>query len=127
MPVSVRFEEPARFVTVATGKVTGAECIDALTVVRNHPRFRTGVTILAIAHDVTSAPATDELREIATVSLTLKNGGMRALAIVTPPGFVYGVARMFSALAELMGVPVEVFLDVIEARDRLDEISARAA
>jgi hypothetical protein len=127
MPVSVRFEEPARFVTEGTGKITGAECIDAFEQVLSHPRFHKGVTILAITHHVTGAPATDELRDIAAVAAALKNGGMSALAIVTAPGFTYGVARMFSALADLMGVHVEVFLDAAEARDRLDEISARAA
>ena len=66
------------------------------------------------------------LRDIVTVAHSLTTCGMRALAIVTEPGFVYGVARMFSALADLMNVHVEVFLDVVEARERLDQISARA-
>ena len=127
MPVSVRFEEPSRFVLVGTGNITGSECIEAFDQVRNHPRFRGRVTLLAVTHDVTGAPATDELRDIAASALALKNAGMSALAIVTAPGFTYGVARMFSALADLMGVQVEVFLDVIEARERLDAISARAA
>ena len=127
MPVSVRFEEPARFNLVATGRITSAECTGALEEVLSHPRFQSGVTVLALAHDVISVPRTDELRDIAAVAHTLSTGGMSALAIVTPPGFVYGVARMFSALADLMGVRCEVFLDAIEARERLDEISVRAA
>ena len=127
MPVSVRFEEPARFVLVGTGNITGTECIAAFEEVLDHPRFQFGVTVLALAHDVISVPPTDELRDIAAVAHTLSRGGMSALAIVTPPRFVYGVTRMFSALADLMGVRREVFLDAIEARERLDEISVRAA
>lgn len=127
MPVRVSFEEPSRFVLEGTGTITGAESIDAFEEVQSHPRFQKGVTLLAVARDVTAAPPTDELRAIAASALALKNGGMSALAIVTDPGFTYGVARMFAALADLAGVQVEVFLDVNEARERLDEISARAA
>lgn len=127
MPVSVSFEDPGRFVLDGTGNITGADAIEAFEKVRTHPRFRRGASILAIAHHVTGAPRTDELREITTAALALKNAGLSALFIVTDPGFTYGVARMFSSLADLAGVEVEVFLDVAEAREKLDEISARAA
>lgn len=128
MPVRVlSFEEPSRFVLEGTGRITGAESIDAFEEVQRHPRFRTGVTLLAVTHDVTGVPPTNELREIAAAALALKNNGMSALAIVTDPGFVYGVARMFSALADLAGVRVDVFQSVDEAREHLDQLSARAA
>ena len=127
MPIRVSFEEPSRFVLQGTGRITGAESIDAFEQVLHHPRFRSGVTLLAITSDITGVPPTDELREIAASALALKNGGLSALAIVTQPGFTYGVARMFSALADLAGVRVDVFLDVREAREHLDLVSARAA
>ena len=127
MPVRVSFEEPERFVLEGTGRITGAESIDAFEEVLSHPRFRKGVTLLAVARDITAAPPTDELRDIVASALALKNGGMSALAIVTEPGFTYGVARMFSALADLAGVRVDVFLDLDEAREHLDQASARAA
>ena len=127
MPVRVSFEEPGRFVLEGTGRITGAESIDAFEEVLSHPRFRKGVTLLAVASDITAAPPTDELRDIVTSALALKNGGLSGLAIVTDPGFTYGVARMFSALADLAGVRVDVFLDVNEAREHLDTVSARAA
>lgn len=127
MPVSVSFEEPGRFVVDSTGNITGPEAIAALEKVRTHPRFRCGVTVLVVAHDVTSAPRTDELRDIATLATQLKSGGMAGFVIVTEPGFVYGVARMFSALADLAGVQVEVFQDLDDARNRLDEMSTHAA
>ena len=127
MPVSVSYEAPARFILEGTGKITGAESVRALSEVLNDPRFARGTTLLAITHDVTGAPATDELRDIVAVAARLRKAGMSALVIVTPPGFVYGVARMFAALADLSGVQVEVYQDVIEARARFDEISERAA
>lgn len=127
MPVRISFEEPSRFVLEGTGRITGAESIDAFEQVLNNPRFHAGATLLAVAHDITETPRTDELREIATSAVALKNGGMSAMAIVTAPGFTYGVARMFSAIADLAGVRVDVFQDVNEAREHLDEVSARAA
>ena len=127
MPVSVAFDAPTRVILEATGKVTGAEVVRALTEVLHDPRFRPGTTILGIAHGVTAAPPTDELRDIVVVATSLRNAGMSALLVVTEPGFVYGVARMFAALADLAGVQVEVFQDIGEARERFDEISARAA
>ena len=126
MPVSVSYEEPARFVLDGTGDISGADAIAAFEQVRAHPAFRSGATVLAIAHHITSAPRTDELRDIATAAIALKNGGMSAFFIVTDPGFTYGVARMFSALADLAGVRVEVFLDLAEARSKLDEVSRAA-
>ena len=98
MPVRVSFEEPSRFLLEVTGRITGAESSDAFEKVLSHPRFHRGVTLLAVTHDVTGAPPTDERREIAA-----------------------------SALADLADVQVEVFLDVNEARNRLDEIATRAA
>lgn len=127
MPIRISFEEPDRFVLEGTGAITGAESIDAFEEVLKHPRFRKGVTLLAVTRNVTGAPPTDELREIVSSALALKKGGMTAMAIVTEPGFTYGVARMFSALADLVGVRVEIFQDVSEAREHLDEASARAA
>ena len=127
MPIRVSFEEPALFVLEGTGKIMGVESIQAFREVLQHPRFRPGVTLLAVAHDITGAPATDELRDIVSAATALQRGGMTALLIVTEPGFTYGVARMFSALADLAGVRVEVFNDLCEAHERLEEISAKAA
>jgi hypothetical protein len=127
MPVSVSFEAPARFILTGTGRITGAESVRALNEVLAHPDFEPGTTLLALTYDVTGAPPTDELREIVVVATKLRQAGMNALVIVTEPGFVYGVARMFASLADLAGVQVEVFQDACEARKRFDEISARAA
>lgn len=127
MPITVSFEEPSRFILEGTGRITGAESVRALQEVLHDPRFRPGATLLSITHDVTGAPPTDELRDVVVAAAALKRGGMSALVIVTAPGFVYGVARMFASLADLAGVQVEVFQDVTEARERLDEISAQAA
>lgn len=127
MPISVSFEAPTRFILEGTGRITGAESVRALQEVLRHPRFGPGATLLSVTHDVTGAPPTDELRDIVIAANELRKAGMSALIIVTAPGYVYGVARMFASLADLAGVQVEVFQDLCEARKRFDEISARAA
>lgn len=127
MPITVSFEEPSRFILEGTGKITGAESVRALQEVLADARFRKGSTLFAVTHDVTGAPPTEELRDIVIAAAALKKAGMTALVIVTAPGFVYGVARMFASLADLAGVQVEVFQDIDEARQRVDEISAQPA
>jgi hypothetical protein len=127
VPISVSFEATAQFRLTGTGKITGAESVRALNEVLAHPKFERGTTLLALTYDVTGAPPSDELREIVVAATSLRKAGMAALIIVTEPGFVYGVARMFASLADLAGVQVEVFQDAIEARQRFDEISVRAA
>lgn len=127
MPVAVSVLEPTRFVVDVTGNVTGAEVFQGIDTILSDPNFSRGTTVLVVARGVTGTPGSHELRDLAAAVVALKDAGMPGLAIVTEPGFVYGVARMFSSLAELVGVPVEVFQDPAEARNRLDEISARPA
>ena len=127
MPITVTFEEPSRFILEGTGRITGPESVRALQEVLHHPRFREGATLFSITHDVTGVPSTDELRDIVVAASALKKAGMTALVIVAAPGFVYGVARMFSSLADLAGVQVEVFQNVDEARQRVDELSTQVA
>lgn len=127
MPIDVAFEVPGRFVVCALGKVTGAESISALQQIAQDARFKPGCTVLALAQVVTAAPSSGELREIARMARTLMDRGLLGVAIVAEPGFTYGVARMFSALTDLNGVPVAVFLDEREAREHLERISEQAA
>ena len=127
MPISVSFEAPSGFILEGSGRITGPDSVRALNEVLADPRFGPGTTLLSITHDVTGAPPVDELRDIIVVATQLRNAGMSALLIVTQPGFVYGVARMFASLADLAGVRVEVFQDLPAARQRFDEISAQAA
>ena len=127
MPYTLTFEAPRRFVMHQTGAIPASESLAALREVVGDPRFGPGATLLAIVEGATSAPAADELGGLALEVKSLVQRGLAGFVIVTEPGFIYGVARMFASLADLAGVHVEVFQDVTEARQRLDEISARAA
>ena len=127
MPVKVSVQEPTRFVVDATGQVTGAETMRALQTILSDSHLAHGATVLVVARDVTGTPHSDELRDLAVATVALKERGLAGFAIVTEQRFVYGVARMFAALAELAGISVDVFRDQDAARSRLDELSARAA
>lgn len=127
MPVKISVHEPTRFVIDATGEVTGAEGWRALEAVQKDSRFARGATLLVVAHGVTATPETEELRDLAVAAAALRQSGLAGFAIVTDPGFVYGVARMFSALADIAGLPVDVFQDRDAALRRLDELSNQAA
>jgi hypothetical protein len=116
MPIGVSFEEPTTFVIHATQNVTSAEMKSSLRTVLGHDRFRPGALILVDARAMSGAPPTDEMREVAGAMPPLVDAGLSAMAIVSDRQSIYGVARMFSALAEPFGARVSAFRTVDEAR-----------
>lgn len=126
MPVTVAFEPPAQFVVRAAANVTHEEVIAGISEMLAHPGMSGKRTVLIAAQDVTGAPGTDELRAIVQATKQLVARGVVAIALVTPPGFVYGVARTFVAYAELADIRVRAVLDPADARRWLDE-SLKAA
>ena len=127
MPYTISFETPRRFVIRASGDLPGSESLESFRRILADPRFGEGATMLTIATDVTRAPATDELATIASAVKDLFARGLRGFVIVTDPGFVYGVARMFTVVAEMMGVPSEVTQDEAEGRLLLERIERDVA
>lgn len=91
------------------------------------PRFGSGATILAIANGATSATASDELTGLAAEIRTLVQRGLAGFGIVSEPGFLYGVARMFSASADMLGVHAEVAETEAEGRQILDRVEKDAS
>ena len=116
MPMIVDLEAPGRFVVHATGNITTVEILDALNDVVADPAFAPGATILVLAKQVTGAPSTKDLWEIARVTKSAYGRGLQEVAIVTEAGFAYGVARMFSVISEIVGIGVSAHLDEAEAR-----------
>ena len=127
MPYSVTFEEPQRFVMRQWGAIPAEESRLALGEIAEHPRFGAGATVLAIVSGATSAPASDELSELAAEVRTLVRRGLAGFVIVAEPGFIYGVARMFSASADMLGVHTEVTESETEGRQILDRIEKDAS
>lgn len=125
MPITSAFSEPSTFVARAAGKVTYGEVMAFLDHLRAHPRLADARSVLVDARDVSGAPDTDELREIARALQPLLSYGLARYAVVTGSDFVYGVARMFSVFAELMDINVGAFRDMDEAKAWLVQSTGR--
>ena len=122
MPCEVSFEEPRRFVVRATGDIPASEALAVLQRVQYDPRFGPGALLLGIVAGATRVPATDELTGIASAVKALFDRGLVGCVIVSQPGFVFGVARMFAVLAEMLGVHAHVTQDEMEGRRLIDEL-----
>ena len=127
MPYSVSFAPPKRFTIIQTGVIPASESRAAFGEVASHPSFQPGSTLLTIVSGATSVPAADELAGIAATLKTLADRGLAAFVIVTEPGYVFGVARMFSAASDMLGIRVEVVQDMDEAHRMLDEVERQAS
>jgi hypothetical protein len=127
MPATLLSEGNGRFFVRAGGRVAYDEVQSLVAELLDHPALRPGATVLADSVAVTGAPATDELRLIARELKPLMARGVAGFAIVTRAGFVYGIARMFAVMAELVHVRVAVFRTTDEANEWLDEITWHAS
>lgn len=105
-----------------TGVIPAAESRAALGEIGSHPRFEPGATVLCIVEGATDVPASDELPGLAATLKGLVQRGLAGFVVVAEPGYVFGVARMFSAASDMLGVRVEVLEHESEARELLDEI-----
>jgi hypothetical protein len=119
MPVSLTFTEPSTFSVEASERVTCDEALAAIDELAAHPRLDQCASIIVDARTVSGVPSTPELRAIAWSLRRVHATGASALAIVTDTTFVYGVARMFSVLAEPSGIDVSVFRCMEDARRSL--------
>lgn len=115
MPVALSFRAPQTFLIEASGTVTYDEVTHVVETLLSDPRLADGADAITDARKVTGVLSASELRLVAGRAKELRRAGLRANAIVTPDGFVYGVARMFSALAELVGARAGVFKTLDEA------------
>lgn len=122
--IQISFEEPNRFVVHATGSVSGREALATVRKVRDDRRLGAGSTILVVAHDVTAAPAADELRDIALETRELAERGAVGIAVASKRPFMYGVARMFGSLAAAVSVQASAFTEEADARRWLDDQAA---
>ena len=121
MPVAVGFVAPCAFLVHSTGTVTNAEVQKALDELTQRLATTPGCHVMIDASGVEQAPGSAELRQIARDMKPLLSRGLGPIAIVTKPGFVLGVARMFSVFAEMVGFTVSTFTDVAAAQKWLAE------
>lgn len=95
------------------GTISSAEIVAHYATMRADAAFRPTFQHLVDIRDVT---------HVAADSATIRNEGTSGVfaagvrrAIVTTPGFLFGIARMFAATAEARGGVVELFTDPSEA------------
>jgi hypothetical protein len=113
------------FLVHSTGAVTHAEVQRAIDDILAHPRYGSARKVLVDGRKVTSAPSTSELRAIARDLKPLIDRGFGPMAIVSDPGFVHGVARMFTVFAEVFGLKVRAFTAMQPAEEWLRDSTER--
>jgi hypothetical protein len=103
----------------AFGSVNCAESLDLVRSLLRQSPVLAGRPIFVDARGVTDAPSTRELRRIATEMMPFATAGFGAIGILTESICIYGIARMFSVLAEA-AAHVSAFRDPREAAEWLD-------
>jgi hypothetical protein len=103
----------------AFGAVDCAESLDLVRTLLRQSPLLAGRPILVDARGVTHAPSTRELRRIATEMLPFATAGFGSIGILTENICIYGIARMFSVLAEA-AAHVTAFRDPREAAEWLE-------
>lgn len=78
-------------------------------------RDRSGPPVLIDARGIEYLPSTAETRTLAELMIARSDSIRAPIAIVTEPGAIYGMGRLFTIRASLAGVPVEAFTDLEEA------------
>jgi hypothetical protein len=103
----------------AFGRVDCAECLDLVQSLLRQAPVLAGRPILVDARGVTHAPSTRELRRIAAEMSAFASVGLGTIGILTESICIYGVARMFSVIAEA-AAHISAFRDPVEAAQWLD-------
>jgi hypothetical protein len=105
---------------VGTGIVTFKEARDFQIALLGDKRLYPGCRMLCDVRTMDGAPSASELKILAREMAPLLNAGLGPVAIVCASPFIYGVARMFATLAEVVHADVAAFRDIGEARDWLE-------
>jgi len=108
MPQSYRIDA-AQHVVVSRvwGEVTANDVFEHYRAIQNDGAFTPTFNHLVDIRDVTAVRADAHVIRSRGASDVFARGAMRA--IVAPPGFLYGIARMFASSAEAEGQVVSIF------------------
>ncbi len=108
MPNSYRVDVDQRVVVSRVwGVVTTNEIHDHYRAIQIDPGFEPGFSHLVDIRGVTAVRADAHVIRTRGTSDVFARGAMHA--IVAPPGFLYGIARMFASSAEAEGQVVSIF------------------
>jgi len=108
MPQSYRVDAGQRVVVSRVwGEVTTNDITEHYRAIRNDPVFEPSFNHLVDIRAVTAVRADAHAIRSGATNGVFARGAMRAL--IAPPGFLYGIARMFAASAEAEGQIVSIF------------------
>src|SRR5215471_195075 len=127
MPLTYRIDPEAGVLYIlGVGVITQPERLRTFHAWLSDPAFRPGLDVLCDFTDTESTPTLAHLREL--IDMIDKNAaaiGRSRLAILTGKPITFGVARVFEALADVEGAPIQVkvFFDRDEAWQWLRPLS----
>ena len=108
MPQSYRVDaDQGVVVSRVWGEVTTSQIHEHYRAIQSDPAFVATFNHLVDIRGVTEVEADSQTIRTRGTSDVFARGAMRA--IVAPPGFLYGIARMFAASAEAAGQIVSIF------------------
>jgi len=110
MPMTFRIDGDANLLFIlGEGHMTQADRMQAMLTWINDPAFRPGLDTFCDLTAIESIPDLADLREIvATISENGPRIGSKKVAILTSKPIVFGLARVFEALAHAEDTPLHV-------------------
>ena len=117
MPYSYTIDVDRQLViAVFWGEATIAEADALMAELYADPRHSFSLNRVYDCREMTRLPPITEVRGLAELFRQRVASGVRTRrAMVVRPGATYGLARMFQALLDLVGIELNVFTDVEEA------------
>jgi hypothetical protein len=119
LPISYQFAGKTIWVTLA-GQYSFAEIEQAAARILNDPAFTDDMNLLLDARLVTVNPTLAEVRARAMFLNSVARNRPGKIVLVVADTLRYGLGRMLSIYAQMEGVKVEVFMDIEQARQRLE-------
>lgn len=122
MPVTWSFDDRSTFTIAGAGVVTLSEFEVVVSAILADERLIPGSLLLLDGIGIERVGGTaEEIRHAATLVSEIGTRGVSRVAIVAEKASIWGVARMFSVFASILGVNIMAFRDSNEAREWLAE------
>jgi len=119
LPISYQFSGKTIWVTLS-GQYSYAEIEQASAKILNDPAFTDDMNLLLDARQVTVNPTLAEVKQRAMFLKSVVQKRPGKIVLVVADTLRYGLGRMLSIYAQMEGVKVEVFMDIEQARQRLE-------
>jgi hypothetical protein len=117
MAITYEIDEDAGIATVtASGSIGQAEDLECFRALLADRAYRPGMGLLLDYRERESVATTEQVKQFVAAGEKLREAfGDPRIAVVVSGDVAFGMARMYSALAEESSVPTSVFRDLEEA------------